>query len=822
MSHTSFSLPIDDVIDSIKTSLRSHTRLVLAAPPGAGKTTRVPLALLDEDWAQSGKILMLEPRRIAARAAATRMAQSLGERVGETIGLRARLDVRTSKSTRIEVITEGIFTRMILDDPELSGISAVIFDEFHERSLDADLGLALALEAQEALREDLRILPMSATLDTQGLPAFLNAPLIQSDGRAHPVTTHYLGRNQNARLEDEVASAIRTALKDETGSILAFLPGAMEIKRTAERLDQIDDNILITPLFGGLTPQEQDAAISPPPKGKRKIVLATDIAESSLTIEDVRIVIDAGLARVPRYDPSINASRLETIRASRANADQRRGRAGRTEPGVCYRLWHEAETRGLPAFPSPEITNTDLSNLVLDLARWGTHDPSTMRWLDAPPQGVWNASLALLQKLGAINENGQPTPSGLKLSDLPLPPRLAAMVMEADKFDTIPLAAHIAALISERGLGGKSIDARERLAQFSNDKSGRARAMRDMANRWAKTANPSLKTNSHLNREEAGATIAQGFPDRIAKARPGKVGEFLMANGRAAQVDAADPLAREAWLAIAEITGGAATLRITLAAPISEAEARDIGHEITEDIASFDPKLNRLTARRVTRIGAITLAQTPLSKPIGEVALKGLLAAFEKDGIKLLPAQDAINSFSTRINFLNAQFGSDWPEDFTKIIHNRAKEWLAPLLENQRDFSKITDGKAIAAIKTLLDWQLISDMDRLAPSHWTTPTERSVSINYDTEKGPTVSVKAQEFFGLSQHPFIANGQVPLTLELLSPAQRPIAMTKDITAFWSGGYQDMRKDMRGRYPKHDWPEDPANAKPQRGVKRKPHP
>ncbi|MFC7292188.1 ATP-dependent helicase HrpB [Hirschia litorea] len=821
MTQSSLSLPIDDVIDNIKTSLRTHSRLVLAAPPGAGKTTRVPLALLDEDWAKSGKILVLEPRRIAARAAATRMAQTLGERVGDTIGLRARLDVRTSKSTRIEVITEGIFTRMILDDPELSGISAVIFDEFHERSLDADLGLALALEAQEALREDLRILPMSATLDTQGLPAFLNAPLIQSDGRAHPVTTHYIGRNQNARLEDEVASAINHALKEETGSLLVFLPGAMEIKRTAERLDHLGDNILIAPLFGGLTPQEQDAAISPPPAGKRKIVLATDIAESSLTIEGVRIVIDAGLARVPRYDASLNASRLDTIRASRANADQRRGRAGRTEPGVCYRLWHEAETRGLPAFPAPEITNSDLTSLVLDLARWGTHDPSSMRWLDAPPQGVWNASLALLQNLGAINEKGQPTPFGLKLSDLPLPPRLAAMVLGADKIETIPLAAHIAALISERGLSGKSIDARERLARFSVDKSGRARAMRDMANRWARTAKPALKNNPYLNREEAGVTIAQGFPDRIAKARPGKVGEFLMANGRAAQVDTTDPLSREAWLAIADITGGAATLRITLAAPISEAEARDIGPEITEDIASFDAKLNRLTARRVTRIGAITLSQTPLAKPSGKAAIKGLLDAFEKDGTKLLPAHDAIASFSARINFLHTQFGSIWPENFANTIHTRAKDWLAPLLENARDFSNITDAKAIAAIKTLLDWQLISEMENLAPSHWTTPTDRNVSIVYDSEKGPTVSVKAQEFFGLSQHPHIANGRVPLTLEMLSPAQRPIAMTKDIVAFWTGGYQDMRKDMRGRYPKHDWPENPANAKPQRGVKKRSH-
>lgn len=816
MSNALLSLPIDDVIDDILSGLRNNTRLILAAPPGAGKTTRVPLALLKEDWAQSGKILVLEPRRIAARAAANRMAQTLGEKVGQTVGLRARFDVRVSNSTRIEVITEGVFTRLILDDPELNGISAVLFDEFHERSLDADLGLTLAIEAQHALREDLRICPMSATLDTQGLQSFLDAPIVESDGRAHPVETHYLGREKNKRLEDEVSSAIRKALNDETGSILVFLPGAMEIKRTAERLEGLSNDILITPLFGGLSPSEQDSAIKTPPPGKRKVVLATDIAESSLTIDGVRIVIDAGLARVPKYDASLNATRLETIKASRANIDQRRGRAGRTEAGICYRLWNEAETRGLPAFPAPEITNTDLTGLVLDLAKWGTFHPKQIQWLDAPPQGVWNASVSTLQQLGAIDDEGKLTQFGKETSQLPLPPRLAAMILKADKQETTLLAAQLAALMSERGLGGKSIDARERLARFSTERSQRSKAMSDMAKRWSKLSGSSA---NNFNREEAGFVIANGFPDRIAKARSGKPGEFLMANGRGAMVDASDALAMEPWLAVADLTGGTATLRITLAAPLSENEAREIGGEITEDIANFDPKLNRLTARRTTHIGSIILSQSPLPKPSGDLAVNTLMAAIETHGLTLLLNYVSILNISTRIYYLSQLIGDPWPNEFDFKINQHTDKWLKPLLLSTPDLSKITSSQIENGIKSLLDWEQIRDLDILAPTHWTTPTGRKVPISYDKEKGPLVSVKAQEYFGLSKHPTIAKGRLPLTIEMLSPAQRPIAMTKNIVAFWSGGYLDMRKDMRGRYPKHDWPEDPANAKPQRGVKKR---
>lgn len=817
MDFSSLSLPIDDVLEDIKSTLQEHSRLVLAAPPGAGKTTRVPIALLNEAWASNGKILVLEPRRIAARAAATRMAQTLGEKVGDTVGIRARMDVRISPRTRIEVLTEGVFTRLILDDPELNGISAILFDEFHERSLDADLGLALALESQEALREDLRICPMSATLDTQGLPSFLNAPLIKSDGRAHPVETVYVGGNKTDRIEERVANAVRRALHEETGSILAFLPGAMEIKRTAERLNDVGSDVIVTPLYGGLSSSEQDAAIKPAPNGKRKIVLATDIAESSLTIDGVRIVIDSGLARVPKYAPDLNASRLETIRASRANADQRRGRAGRTQAGVCYRLWHEAETRGLPAFPSPEINNSDLSGLVLDLAQWGTTAPTSLQWLDQPPAGVWKASLESLQRLGAINDDGQLTVFGKDLCALPLPPRLAAMILKAKNTDNVFLASYIAALMSERGLGGNSVDAKERLSRFRNEKSQRAKSMQSLASRWSKQVGNS---NSDFNTEDIGLIIASGFPDRIAKARSGKPGEFIMANGRAAMIDAADPLSAQEWLAIADVTGGGAVLRTTLAAAITEEEAKDIGQAKTKEVAQFDPKLNRLTARRVTSIGAIRLSQTPIAKPSGGAALQGLLDAVKKYGLKILPAHESLATLCLRLDFLHNNLGEPWPENFQNQLIDRCEDWLAPLLNKANDFSKLTTSKTVTAAKSLLDWQLISDLDKLAPDQWTTPTDRNVSITYDEEKGPTVSVKAQEFFGLSQHPFIALGRIPLNLEMLSPAQRPIAMTKDIVQFWQAGYLDMRKDMRGRYPKHDWPEDPRNAKPQRGVKRRP--
>ena len=810
-----FRLPIDDVLDDIRAGLARSNRLILAAPPGAGKTTRVPIALMDETWAQSGKIIMLEPRRIAARAAATRMAQTLGEKVGDRIGLRARMDVRVSDATCIEVVTEGVFTRMILEDPGLSGISAVLFDEFHERSLDADLGLALALEAQEALREDLRIMPMSATLDTGTLGAHLKADIIACEGRAHPVTTHYVDTDPRARLEDEAAQIVRRALREEDGSLLVFLPGAAEIRRTAERLENLDRTILVTPLFGGLSPVEQDTAIQPPPKGKRKIVLATDIAESSLTIEGARVVIDAGLARVPRYDADLGASQLVTIRASRANADQRLGRAGRTEPGVCYRMWNEAQTRGLPQYPDPEILQADLTGLALDLARWGASSPDELCWLTPPPKGAWQAAQTTLSRLRAL-ENAKLTPFGKRIGTFPLPPKLAAMVLNAATRHQAGLAADIAAILSERGLGGRSLDIRDRLNRFRTEKNPRALSMSQMSQKWAKFAG---KDAHHTSVEGAGEVIARGFPERIARARPGKPGEFIMANGRAAKLDPDDGLAVEPWLAIAEVTGGGPVLRIQLAAPLSESLAIDIYGITNEEKAQYDEALARLTARRITRLGEITLSETQLPKPSGKAAKAALLDIVRTHGLEKLPCADALHSLGARIGLLRDQFGEDWPDKFENVLITRVEEWLEPLLEGASSLDHVKSDKAVAAAMTLLSWPLSQKLEELAPNKWTTPTNRSVLIDYVDEKGPLVSAKAQEFFGLTAHPTIADGRVALGLQMLSPAQRPIALTKDIAQFWNHGYMDMRKDMRGRYPKHDWPEHPALALPQKGAKRK---
>ncbi|WP_423868442.1 ATP-dependent helicase HrpB, partial [Bradyrhizobium sp.] len=588
-------LPIDDVLDELSRTLAGHNAAVLVAPPGAGKTTRVPLALLDSPWLNNKKIIVLEPRRIAARASAGRMAQTLGERVGETVGYRVRFGSKVSRATRIEVVTEGIFSRQILDDPELSDVAAVLFDEFHERSLDADLGLALARDAQTGLREDLRILVMSATLDGARVSRLLGAsPVIESLGRSHPVETRYLGRKADAPLERQMADAIATALRADPGSVLAFLPGAAEIRRTqnllAERIH--DAGIEIVPLFGALDAAVQDRAIAPAPRGVRKVVLATSIAETSLTIEGVRIVVDCGMARVPRYEPDIGLTRLETVRASRAAVDQRRGRAGRTEPGVCYRLWDEPQTASLPAYTQPEILSADLSSLLLDVAQWGLSDPTTLAFLDAPPAPALKEAKSLLRDLGALDADGRITAEGKSLRALALPPRLARMIVDAHRLGAGAEAAEIAAVLTERGLGGDSVDLDARLDQFRRDRSQRAASARSLAQRWAAQVKTdegagrrspqgggerielpqSRKENTPAGAPDltTGVMLALAFPDRVARNRGN--GSFLLANGRGAAVDQALGLSRAPFIAVAELTGTAAQGRILLAAPIAQAD----------------------------------------------------------------------------------------------------------------------------------------------------------------------------------------------------------------------------------------------------------
>jgi ATP-dependent helicase HrpB len=838
-------LPIDAVLDQLARTLASHTAAVLVAPPGAGKTTRVPLALLDAPWLGNNKIIMLEPRRIAARASAERMARTLGERAGETVGYRVRFGSKVSRATRIEVVTEGIFSRWILDDPELTGVAAVLFDEFHERSLDADLGLALARDAQTGLREDLRILVMSATLDGARVARLLgDAPVIESEGRAFAVETRYLGRKADAPLERQMADAIAMALRADPGSVLAFLPGAAEIRRTqnflGERLH--DPAVEIVPLFGALDAAVQDRAIAPAPRGQRKVVLATSIAETSLTIEGVRIVVDSGLARVPRYEPDIGLTRLETVRASRAAVDQRRGRAGRTEPGVCYRLWDEPQTASLAAFTQPEILSADLSSLVLDLAQWGVRDPATLAFLDSPPAPALKEARSLLSELGAIDSEGRITAEGNSLRALALPPRLARMIVDSYRLGAAEPAAEIAAVLTERGLGGDSVDLDVRLDQFRRDRSPRASGARGLAQRWASqvASSPSSPAGQSLPptgsggrggekkgtaEPTTGVMLALAFPDRVARNRGN--GSFVLANGRGAAVPQTSALARAPYIAVAELTGTAAQGRILLAAPITQ---EDIEQQFSDQIETideiaFDRGAMALRARRKRTLHAITLSEAPLAlSPSAETArvlADGLIAG----GLDKLPWSKPARQWRDRVMFLRkaeaepsaAALTLPWPDLSDDALAAQREAWLVPALFDKTSLKEFSAGDLSDALMSLLPWELRARLEREAPTHFEAPTGTQLAIDYEAEQGPTIAVRLQELFGLTAHPSIAKGAVPLVLELLSPAHRPVQVTRDLPGFWRGSYAAVRSDLRGRYPRHPWPEDPASAMPTRRVK-----
>ncbi len=805
-------LPIDAVLDDIAGALDARGAAILVAPPGAGKTTRVPLALLDAPWRKGGKIIVLEPRRIAARAAAERMASTLGERLGETIGLRARLASRTGPRVAVEVVTEGVFTRMILDDPSLQGVAGVLFDEFHERSLDADLGLALALDARDGLRPDLRLLVMSATLEAGRVAALLDAPVIESEGRAFPIVTRYLGRPRD-RIEDGVTDAVARAVREENGSVLAFLPGQGEIVRTAERLREriADPNVDITPLYGALDPATQDRAIAPAPAGRRKVVLATSIAETSITIEGVRVVVDSGLARVPRFEPDIGVTRLETVRVSRAAADQRRGRAGRTEPGVCYRLWDEPETQGLLPFAEPEMRAADLSSLLLDCAEWGA-DPRTLRWLDPPAEGPLAAARTELQAVGALDPDGRITDVGKRLRALPLPPRLARMVLAAAELGSALQAAEIAAVIVERGIGGNDVDLDTRLERFRRDRGRRADDMRRLARGWAASA-------FGKRFEPGGAAtstarlLALAYPDRIAKAR-GPTGQFLLANGRAGSVDATDHLARAPYLVVAELQGRAGATRITLAAAANEDDIAAVaGDAIVErEEVAFDMAARAVRARRVKRLGAITLVSEQRAVPGGEDVSAALAAGVSQIGIGELPWSKAQQQLRRRVAFLRETDVETWPDLSDAALAASVETWLQPFLTGRTRFSEVDAEVLDQALHGLLPWALRQRLDADAPTHFEAPTGNRHALDYDGTGAPSLHIRVQELFGLKEHPAIARGRLPLTLHLLSPAHRPIQITRDLPGFWKGSWSAVRSDMRGQYPRHVWPEDPANAAP----------
>jgi ATP-dependent helicase HrpB len=823
MSRASEPLPIDDALPELRAALVAGPNAVLVAPPGAGKTTRVPLVLLDEPWIGNGRIILLEPRRLAARAAAERMAATLGEKVGETVGLRVRHETRVGPRTRIEVVTEGVFTRLILDDPALDGVAAVLFDEFHERSLDADLGLAFAIDAQSGLREDLRLLAMSATLDGARVGRLLgDAPVVRSEGRAYPVETRYVGREPGRRIDEAVAETVQRAVRAEPGSLLVFLPGAGEIRRVETTLrDRIaDPDIDIVPLFGALDRGEQDLAIRPAKPGRRKIVLATSIAETSITIEGVRVVVDPGLARVPVYEPGLGLTRLETVRVSRASADQRRGRAGRTEPGICYRLWEEAATGALQPFATPEILAADLAGLVLDCAEWGVADPASLPFLDPPPAPALAEARATVREIEAIDADGRITSVGRRIRALPLPPRLARMILAGAERGQAGEAADLAAILVERGLGGDEPDLAHRLDRFRADRSRRASDMRRLAGGWARAAGASsanVATNTE-GRTSLGSLVALAYPDRIARAR-GRPGGFVMANGRGAEIEPHQALAREPYLAVAEIVGRAASARILAASPITAAEIEAIAAErieAVEDI-TFDPAAGALRARAIRRLGAVVLDERPLPVPASEEAARILGRGLASFGIERLPISDATRQWRDRIMFLRASGDEAWPDLSDVHLGRTADEWLAPHLVGRGGLADIKPGDIAAALESLLPWAMKARLEAEAPTHLEVPTGSRIAVDYAAEGGPAVSVRVQELFGLERHPSLSGGRVPLVLNLLSPAHRPIQVTRDLPGFWRGSWAAVRSEMRGRYPKHPWPEDPAKAEPTRRAK-----
>ncbi len=807
------SLPISDRLNDLATALESGNRAVLSAPPGAGKTTLVPLHLLAQPWRGDGRIILLEPRRLAARAAASRMASLLAESLGERVGYRMRLDNRVSSRTRIEVVTEGVFVRMILDDPELSGISAVLFDEFHERSLDADVGLALALDAQSALRPDLKIVVMSATLDVERIAALLDAPpVIISEGRSFPVEIRHQDRSGSERVEDAVASTVLTALKEEQGSILAFLPGQAEIRRVVERLEsRVGAEVIVTPLYGMLSQAEQDAAIRPAAAGKRKVVLATSIAETSITIEGVRVVIDSGLQRLPVYEASTGITRLETVRVSKASADQRAGRAGRMEPGIAIRLWHAGQTAALPAFTPPEILSSDLSGLALDMAHWGVADPGQLKLLDMPPEAALKEARQLLVGLGALDDSLQLTARGRRMRDFGLPPRLAAMVLAAAEHGEAQAAAELAVLLTEQGLGGTDLDLDERLRQFRRDRGERARNARNLAQRLASGLGPKGQNNGG-GASSAGALLIHAFPDRIARQRGGR-GRFVMANGRGAEIAATERLAGAELLVIADLTGKAAQARILAAAEVSRAEIEALTPRAirTAEESGFDLSSRQVRARRVTRLGAIVFEEQPLPKPRGEEAARALAEGVRLVGLAALPFSKAAEQLRQRLGFLHRSLGEPWPDTSDAGLIAALEDWFIPFQSGVTSFQEVSASSLYDGLMTLVPGGSQRDLERLVPTHFSAPTGQSHPIRYDGEE-PVLQIRVQELFGLKTHPTIGGGKLPLVLELTSPAHRPIQTTRDLPGFWAGSWKDVRAEMRGRYPKHPWPEDPAAAEP----------
>lgn len=793
-------LPIHAVLPEIRLALASRGAGVLIAPPGAGKTTAVAPALLQEEWC-SGQIILTSPRRVAARAAAERMAESLGEKPGASVGYMTRLDSKVSKSTRILVVTEAILVNRLVDDPELPGVSAILFDEAHERHLDSDLGLALALETRAVLRDNLRVLVMSATIDGARFSKLLgdDAPVIESEGRSYPLEIRWLGSDPTARIEDHVAAGVMRAWREEQGDILAFLPGVREVERTRERLEPRLQDTPILPLHGQVEPAGQRAAIRRDPQGRRRVVLATAIAETSLTLDGVSVVVDSGLARNAQFDRAAGTTHLVTHRASQAAATQRAGRSARQGPGTAYRLWEEGGHRGRPEFAPPEIETADLAPLVLKLAKWGTNDPAELRWIDPPPEASLSAARKTLQKLNALDDDGRITEWGKAIASMPMAPEHAANILFGARFGVAEGAAQTVMLLQERGLGGRSVDLVQRNTRWRDDRSQRAENARKMARRWANAASSLVSTKSD---EDYGPSIclALARPDFVAKRRDPSGEHWLSVGGRGFQLDPTSTLATAKWIVIGDAQGQAKGARITAAEELDQAQLEMAFEDQIEErgIVNWNNDKNQIEARSELRLGAVVLLRLPDREPDPQLVLDLLVKKALEQLEELLPA-----GFLARARF------ADVDELSPEGLRETAPVWLAPLLDGRRDL-ELSSGRFAEAALAMLDWDARKRLDREAPTHFTSPADTRHAIDYSGDDAPYAEVRAQALFGLDTHPLI--GTTPLLLKLTSPAGRPIQSTRDLPGFWRGSWADVAKEMKGRYPKHRWPDQPWTEKP----------
>lgn len=818
------SLPIETVLPQLKEALRTNPCAILVAQPGAGKTTQVPLAILNEPWLEGQKILMLEPRRLAARAAARYMSKLRGEEVGQTIGYRVKNDTKVGPNTRIEVITEGVLTRMLQTDPALEGVGAVIFDEFHERSLHADLGLALSRQSQTLLREDLRILIMSATIEANTVSAMLDhAPIIQSEGRTYPVVTHYLEAKMTSKIEQAVVTSIQRALQMNEGSLLVFLPGAAEIHRVANSLAalKLGKEIEIAPLYGNLSQEAQDQALVVSSPGHRKIVLATSIAETSLTVEGVTVVIDSGLMRVPRFSPRTGMTRLTTVPVSVASADQRRGRAGRLGPGVCYRLWTETEQRQLPLSSTPEIREADLAPLALELAAWGVPDPASLVWLDPPPAAAYQQARELLVQLGALHEDGGLSAHGKRLASLGLHPRLAHMVLQAIPLELGTLACELAVMLSERDFmraaERRDADIRTRIEVLWRAAQGEQRADVDFGlcrriAAEAKVLMQQLGIRPSVNKADAsGLLLAFAYPDRVAQRR--STGRFLLSSGRGAVLPELQPLSNERYLVAAELDDNGAESRIYLAAPIQEDELIRAFEDrlLKEQEVLWEQATGSVKARQRLRLGAIILKENPLQDPNPELVLQALISGIQAESLELLPWNRSARQLQQRVMFLH-RFDVEWPDMGDANLLASLEDWLGPHLYGLKSKGALGRLNLTSILEEMLTWEQRRWLEEWAPTHIQVPSGSRIPVDYSVSESPALSVRLQEMFGLADTPRIAKGRVPVTLHLLSPAQRPVQVTKDLASFWRDAYFEVKKDLKGRYPKHYWPDDPMAAMP----------